>query len=448
MDNQRFIWHERYNTGVEIIDREHRKLFSIMNKLFSYGGNDEKSQWAYQEGIKFFKGHAMKHFAEEEVYMASIGYEGFEMHRRLHDTFRKKTLPEIEKELVQTHYSPEAVEHFLGVCAGWLIGHTLMEDRAIRGETSSKWTDLLAEEEHAAIKKTIIKLIYDTFQLDSKVISESYGGEKFGKGIYYRMVYGSEKSEKWEFFLVFEERLLVNTIGSMVDTESDKVNVMMMNATRYTSQQFVERILSHFPGGEELDVLEENLLTYKQFQRVFDRQNPQCSLLFDTGEGYFAFCVMAPHLLKEGTVPSIKAENAVAEIKKYLNENEAAEKKKKILVVDDSGVVLQAMKEMLGQDYDVTLVQSGVAAIRSMILDKPDLVLLDYEMPVCDGKQILEMIRAEEDLAKTPVIFLTGSVDKERLQKILPLKPAGYLLKTTRPQEIKAAIAEFFRKIG
>ena len=103
MDQQKFIWHDRYNIGVESIDREHRKLFSIMNKLCTYGGaNDEKSRWAYQEGVKFFKGHAMKHFAEEEMYMASIGYEGYETHRRLHDIFRKKTLPEIEKELMLT----------------------------------------------------------------------------------------------------------------------------------------------------------------------------------------------------------------------------------------------------------------------------------------------------------------------------------------------------------
>ena len=153
MGGQQFVWQERYNLGVEIIDREHRKLFSIMNKLAAYDENDEKSKWAYQEGIKFFKGHAMKHFAEEEVYMASIGYEGYDMHRRLHDTFRKKTLPEIEKELAMTDYSAEAVRHFLGVCAGWLIGHTLTEDRAIVGNAESMWTGLLPEEEQTAMKK-------------------------------------------------------------------------------------------------------------------------------------------------------------------------------------------------------------------------------------------------------------------------------------------------------
>lgn len=201
MDQQKFVWSDRYNIGVDVIDREHRKLFSIMNKLSTYKGeNDEKSRWAYQEGIKFFKGHAMKHFAEEEMYMASIGYEGYETHRRLHDIFRKKTLPEIEKELMQTMYSPEAVEHFLGVCAGWLIGHTLTEDRAIVGGVTSRWVDLLPEEEQTLMQKTLMQLMKEVFQLDARVLSESYSGEKFGNGIYYRLLYGSDKGEKWEFF--------------------------------------------------------------------------------------------------------------------------------------------------------------------------------------------------------------------------------------------------------
>ncbi|MCI9435761.1 MAG: response regulator [Lachnospiraceae bacterium] len=447
MNDQKFVWHDRYNIGVDVIDREHKKLFSIMNKLFSYDENDSKSRWAYQEGIKFFRGHAMKHFAEEEMYMASIGYEGYDTHRRLHDVFRKKTLPEIEKELMATHYSPEAVEHFLGVCAGWLIGHTMTEDRAITGTVSSRWIDLLPEEEQAAIKKAITQQLYELFQLDAKVISESYGGEKFGNGIYYRLLYSSEKGKKYEFLLVFEERLLVETVGDLVESDADKVNVMMMNATRYIAKQFIGRIISHFPSMDNLELKEENLLSYKQFDRMFDQHNPQCSLLFDTGKGYFAYCMLAPDFQEDSLPPSICAENAMEEILKYLNENDAENvEKKKLLIVDDSALILQVMKELFDKDYDVTTAKSGVAAIRSMTLNAPDLVLLDYEMPVCNGKQVLEMIRAEEAFVDTPVIFLTGTVDKERLKALLPLKPAGYLLKTTRPPEIKVTVDEFFEK--
>lgn len=124
----------------------------------------------------------MKHFTQEEVYMASIGYPGFETHRRLHDNFRKKTLPALERELRQARYSTESINHFLGVCAGWLFGHTMTEDRAITGKVMSKWDALLPAEEQMAMKQTIMDLLYDLFQVESQVISECYGGEKFGKG--------------------------------------------------------------------------------------------------------------------------------------------------------------------------------------------------------------------------------------------------------------------------
>ena len=50
MKNQ-LIWQERYNVGVDIIDKEHKKLFGIMNRLFSMNEKESKSQWVCQEGI-------------------------------------------------------------------------------------------------------------------------------------------------------------------------------------------------------------------------------------------------------------------------------------------------------------------------------------------------------------------------------------------------------------
>ena len=78
---RQLVWEERFNIGVEVIDKEHKKLFSIMNRLLAFTEEEMKSQWVCEEGIKYFKGHAMKHFSEEEVYMASINYKGFETHK-------------------------------------------------------------------------------------------------------------------------------------------------------------------------------------------------------------------------------------------------------------------------------------------------------------------------------------------------------------------------------
>ena len=116
-------------------------------------------------------------------------------------------------------------------------------------------------------------------------------------------------------------------------------------------------------------------------------------------------------------------------------ERDAAEERKdrsgrkRILVVDDNGTALRTMKAMLEDRYEVALAISGAQAMTSIGKKRPDLILLDYEMPVCDGRMTLEMIRADEDMKNIPVIFLTAVNDRANIEAVLKLKPAGYFLK-------------------
>lgn len=450
MGNQ-LVWNNRYNMGVELIDREHKKLFSILNKLFNFRQEEEKSQWVCQESVKYFKEHALQHFADEEAYMASVDYEGIEVHRRIHRNFREITLPALEKELEATEYSEDAVNHFLGVCAGWLIGHTTLEDHAIvRGEPIRQWKNLLPDEEQSVMGQFIVSQLYNMFQLESHLISNCYGGEKFGDGIYYRLIYNTSGKKRWEFLMVLEQQLIVNTIGSMLQTQSASVNTMVMNAARYTARQLIEHIKGHFAELEHAGIKEEQLLSYEQFHRVFEKSSPQYSLLFDTGKGYFAYCMTTVDVASVEDGVSIITENAMSAVEQYLTQNEAEKAaksgKKKVLIVDDSVFILKTIQEVLDADYEVATVTSGVAAIRSVILDRPDLILLDYEMPVCKGNQVLEMIRSEEEYADIAVIFLTSRVDRDHIEKVLALKPNGYLSKTLSPNAVKREVDHFFGK--
>lgn len=454
MENQ-LEWQEEYNIGVEEIDKEHRRLFKIINKLMTASSeNGDNYQRTCQEGIKFFRGHTLKHFADEELYMATMGYEGLERHKKIHKGFREDTLPALEQELEQDGYSQEAIEHFLGVCTGWLIGHTLTEDQAIAGKHISKWEELLPESELEALKKVIIQLVFDLFHLESKVVSDTYGGEKFGRGVYYRLVYGSKGEDvRQEVLMVFEEKLLVNTVGKILGIQTDRMDSMLVHAARYTARQFVGKVMEFIETGKNLELKEENLLSFEQFGEIFDREKPQVSLLFNTGgAGYFAYCAIAPHLLDASVLTPLESENAMKEVEKYLNERSAQERyeeahqHKKILVVDDSATIRQGMKSLLEPDYEILLADSGAAAFRAISLNQPDLVLLDYEMPVCDGAQTLEMLRTVPEFEKVPVIFLTGRRDPQSMIKVMPLNPSGYLLKTLKPEEIKKEVDGFFAK--
>ena len=99
--------------------------------------------------------------------------------------------------------------------------------------------------------------------------------------------------------------------------------------------------------------------------------------------------------------------------------------KRHIIVVDDNPVLLRNMRNMLQDKYRVTLATSAAQCMKAMGQDRPDLIILDYEMPVVDGKQTLEMIRAEDDYKNVPVIFLTGIADKEHVDAVLDIQRRG-----------------------
>ncbi|MDR1664641.1 MAG: response regulator [Clostridiales bacterium] len=117
---------------------------------------------------------------------------------------------------------------------------------------------------------------------------------------------------------------------------------------------------------------------------------------------------------------------------------------KKILVVDDSGITLRNVKGWLGEKYNVILANSGTMAIKYLALNRPDLILLDYAMPVADGKQILGMIRSEPEFADIPIIFLTNRDDKESILSLQGFRIEGYLLKSMTPGQIIKCIDDFF----
>lgn len=430
-------WNRRYEIGVESIDKQHKQLFAMINKLLTLGEEEEKKEWVCREGVKYLKNHVVEHFQHEEEYMRSINYADFEVHKRLHDDFQNHTLPSLEEELEETSYSEEAMRHFLGVSIGWLVAHTQTEDLAIAGKKLNRWASIPQEEELDALEQTIVQLMSEMFQLKAKAISRQYGGEAIGKTFCYRFVYHGSKKERWEIIWGIEEKLLLKVVSDLMGTQYLKVDDMVINITRYIARQMIEKIRECFPHMEEFELEGESLLTHDQLVATFERISPFCSFLFDTGAGYFTFSVLSTSAEKGKIVSPINAQNAMGQIRKYL---EGEKRKKQILIVDDSDFMRSNMIRLLGKDYEMLESNSSIAAIKTITVNRPDLILLDYEMPVCDGRQTLEMIRSDEEIADIPVVFLTGRGDAESVKKVMSLKPKGYLLKSMPEEDIKKYI--------
>jgi len=120
--------------------------------------------------------------------------------------------------------------------------------------------------------------------------------------------------------------------------------------------------------------------------------------------------------------------------------------RKTIMVVDDSPTFLRTISEWLEEDYNVCVCPSAFTAIKLITVKNPDMILLDYEMPICSGAQFLEMLNSEHGTDHPPVMFLTSKNDKETVQELLALKPQGYMLKTQARESILSTIRMYFDK--
>ena len=101
---------------------------------------------------------------------------------------------------------------------------------------------------------------------------------------------------------------------------------------------------------------------------------------------------------------------------------------------------------MLDRDFRISMANSGASAISFLTVNEPDLILLDYDMPVVDGPQVMQMIRSEKRMDKIPIMFLTGKDDRESVESVLALKPQGYLLKSTPQEKLLSFLFGFFEK--
>lgn len=194
---------------------------------------------------------------------------------------------------------------------------------------------------------------------------------------------------------------------------------------------------------------EESLMERQQFlvfmkDRCIEEDTP-VFVIGDTDDVRGVESILPGHLVKKIFQRPIDVREVVKEVDTYI-QNYGRQNKKKILVVDDSGAMLRSIKALLEDRYQVILANSGTMAIKYLTLSRPDLILLDYEMPVLDGRKVLEMIRTDMEFYDVPVIFLTSKSDKESVTNVLALKPEGYLLKTMKPEQIHREIDEFFEK--
>jgi two-component system cell cycle response regulator DivK len=108
----------------------------------------------------------------------------------------------------------------------------------------------------------------------------------------------------------------------------------------------------------------------------------------------------------------------------------------KVLVVDDNPISRELIREVLeNSDLIVVEAENGEEALNMIMLERPDLVLLDIQLPVFDGYEVLRRVRSDPRLGKLPVIALTAYAMQQDREKALA---AGFDDYVTKPIDTAA----------
>ena len=118
-----------------------------------------------------------------------------------------------------------------------------------------------------------------------------------------------------------------------------------------------------------------------------------------------------------------------------------------ILIVDDNAVIRQIMKLALEQNqHHVTLASDGHEAIELMQTHFFDLILLDIMMPNMNGFQVLEHMAQEPELAKIPVIVVSGDTQIDSAIRCINLGAEDYLVKPPNQTLLRTRVNTSLRK--
>jgi len=120
---------------------------------------------------------------------------------------------------------------------------------------------------------------------------------------------------------------------------------------------------------------------------------------------------------------------------------------KRILIVDDERDIVKALTIRLQRaGYEVVTAFDGAQAIFMAYKEKPDLIILDVRMPAGDGFSVAEKLKESSNTVAIPVIFLTGSPEKNSEEKAMALGARFYVKKPYDPEELLDAIERALEK--
>lgn len=114
------------------------------------------------------------------------------------------------------------------------------------------------------------------------------------------------------------------------------------------------------------------------------------------------------------------------------------------IVIDDSRAMRLILKGMLNKlGFKVTEAEDGSDGLNQLEAgDPPDLVLVDWNMPVMSGFEFLQAVRSQESFNPLKVMFVTTETEKAQIRQVMDAGADAYLTKPFTPDRLKAKLVQ------
>jgi len=121
------VWDEKYATGIELIDSQHKELFSLTNELFhACVSNDEVLKGVFKETMERMVDYVRFHFGAEQVILQRINYPDYAEHKRQHDVLVRNILASVKEYNEGKKLVPN---QFVRTLRDWILSHIAMTDK-------------------------------------------------------------------------------------------------------------------------------------------------------------------------------------------------------------------------------------------------------------------------------------------------------------------------------
>jgi CheY-like chemotaxis protein len=122
----------------------------------------------------------------------------------------------------------------------------------------------------------------------------------------------------------------------------------------------------------------------------------------------------------------------------------------KIFYVEDDEDIQRIVRmslERIGK-MRVEIIGDSTAAIDAMLAFRPDMILLDWMMPVIDGPTLFRAIQQRPELSRVPVVFITAKASQRELDELRKMGAAGVLSKPFSPKDLPEQLRTIWRAIA